>query len=275
MIANQQVLNSCILWYIKNRLKNNKNFLDCICGETGSGKSYAALKLGELLDPDFNINKVCLHAKKFMWAVQTFKSGSVIVMDEAGVGMPSREWMSLSNRLLNYVLQTFRHKNLIVLFTTPDFNMIDSQARKLFHYYMQTTSIDRRYNICYLKPLLIQNNPQLSKIYYKYLRASMNGERLIIKRLGLGLPSKELIEQYERKKKEFTDWLNKGVSASIKKDRFQPKRDRYICRKCKYEWLTRGSSSLHRKCPKCDSLDTEIIGDLSPKSLKLIRLKAQ
>jgi DNA-directed RNA polymerase subunit RPC12/RpoP len=262
------------LWHIKNRLKRNKNYLGVICGETGSGKSFTALCHGELLDPDFSIDKVCLNAKKFMWAIQKFKAGSVIIFDEAGVGMPSREWMALSNRLLNYVLQTFRHKNLIVLFTVPDFSMIDSQARKLFHCYMQTTGIDKANKICYVKPLLIQNNPQMSKIYYKYLRVKTNGEKTSVKRVGFGMPSKELIEKYERKKGEFTDWLNRGVSETIKRDRFQPHRIPYICIKCGKEWRSIGSSTRHRVCPSCFSKHTSIKKDLPRGLLKKIQAKA-
>ena len=41
--------------YISNRINNNKNFILMISGPTGSGKTWAGLSLGEMLDEQFNV----------------------------------------------------------------------------------------------------------------------------------------------------------------------------------------------------------------------------
>ena len=46
--------------------KRNKNFVMLFVGQTGSGKSYSALRLAEMLDDTFDINRVKFKAKDFM-----------------------------------------------------------------------------------------------------------------------------------------------------------------------------------------------------------------
>jgi len=243
---------------IRKRIKRNKNFLCVVCGETGSGKSFSTIKMAEDFDPNFSLDNLVFNAKDFMKVVQRAKKGSVIIFDEAGVGMPSREWMTQSNRLLSFVIQTFRHKNLIVYFTVPDFGMVDAQARKLFHCYMQTCGINESKKICYLKPLFIQNNPKMGKLYYKYPKVFNGGNLLKIKRMGVSLPSKWLISQYEAKKKAFTNELNKGVQLTIK-DRFESKEKGtgYVCLDCGHRWRSRGLNAK-KYCPKCQRKHLEL-----------------
>jgi len=199
---------------IRDRLLNrNKNWLAIICGSTGSGKSWSALRLAELIDPRFSIQQVCFTPQEFMKLLNSgiVKKGSCVVFDEAGVGMPSREWYSLSNRLLSYILQTFRHKNLAVIFTSPSFEFIDSQARKLFHHYFETIRIDRVGEYVILKPLAIQHNPRLAKTYYKYPEYS----NCRLTRLKVNKPSEELIRAYENKKNLFSKKLGKDIEESL------------------------------------------------------------
>lgn len=204
--------------YIKQRIKNNKNFCGVITGATGSGKSMAALKIGELLDPNFTVSRVVFSAPDFMKIVnQRPGKGSVIVFDEAGCSMSAREWYSLQNKLLNYVLQTFRKDNLIILFTVPSLAMIDSTARSLFHAILETTSIDYKNKICNLKFLQIQNHPRTGKIYYKYLRRRQtpNSVPIPFKVWKISLPKAKLIRKYEHKKDMFTQDLNKNITIDL------------------------------------------------------------
>jgi len=48
------------LWvsYIKQRIRNNKNFIGIVSGSTGSGKSWSSLSIGEQADPKFDIDRV-------------------------------------------------------------------------------------------------------------------------------------------------------------------------------------------------------------------------
>lgn len=205
--------------YIKSRVDRNQNYVMLFVGQTGTGKSYAAMNLAEDLDPDFNINRVVFSADEFITVLNSDKSlvkGSVIMWDEAGMGMPAREWYSISNKVISYVVQTFRVRGYILIMTTPSLKYIDSQIRSLFHgiaeskdpsmyggqfgwaKYLDLFHDPREGKTIMQYPVIMDEHNRAMKIKG---RTARHGNMLFLK------PSEELIEDYEVKKKEFTDSL--------------------------------------------------------------------
>lgn len=213
---------SYFLQYIKRRIKHNKNFINGITGSTGSGKSYSAVRLGEALDPNFDIRNVCFTDMEFMDLVdgitKKLRKGAVIIFDEIQVTMGHLDYQSMRSKCLNYVLQTFRHRNFILIMTSPYFAFINASLRKLFHCRMETMSIDYKEKAVKIKPLLLQTNQDTGKIYKKYLRVwtPMTGMQPL-KRINIGLPSEKLLEDYEAKKDAFTRDLNRGIRRDLLK----------------------------------------------------------
>lgn len=206
--------------YIHQRIKNNKNFILMISGPTGSGKTWAGLAIGELVDEDFNIDRVVFKGSELMKLINSneLKSGSVILWDEAGIDLSSRSWQSMMNKMLNFLLQTFRHKNFILILTAPYGDFIDVSSRKLFHAEFETVSINKAKKTCSIKPKLLQYNSSNKKWYRKYLQSIRTGfGRVKIKRWSVPKPSDELIEVYERKKLIFTKELNKDIQEKLLK----------------------------------------------------------
>ncbi len=206
--------------YIHQRIDNNKNFICLISGATGSGKTWVGLSMGELLDPEFGIDRVIFKGSELMDLINSgeLKSGSVILWDEAGIDLSSRSWQSMMNKMLNFLLQTFRHKNLVLIMTAPYGDFIDVASRKLFHAEFETVAINKRKKTCAIKPLLLQYNSSNKKWYRKYLQVIKKGiGQIKIKRWNVPKPSDELIEVYEKKKNEFTDSLNKEIGRSLVK----------------------------------------------------------
>jgi len=204
--------------YVHQRIKKNKNFMVCITGSTGSGKTYSALRFGELWDKNFNSDNIVFTPKQFIDLINggTLKEGSVIVADEFGVSMNSRNWQSVSNQMINYVLQTFRSKNYIVIFTSPDFAFIDVSARKLFHCHMMTKGINFEKKECTIKPYMLQINQRTGDIYYKFLIANISGMgQKKIHELYVALPTKQIIKEYEIKKEAFVNDLNEEIEAKL------------------------------------------------------------
>jgi len=200
----------------RTSLKKNKNFLVICVGDTGSGKSYGMLRYGELLDPSFNIGRVVFNGKELMKVVNSkLKRGSVVIYDECGVDINARNWYTVMNKMINYMLQTFRYMGITVLFTVPDLSFVDSATRKLFHAYFQPVRINYEKKILTMKAQLIQNNPKLGKVYYKKLKVCLNGETRKVRHVGFSLPSKELREAYEKKKREFSHKLNADIETTI------------------------------------------------------------
>jgi len=202
---------------IWNRInKQNRNWLCIITGSTGSGKSYSALKMAQTLDPNFTINNVVFRPDQFMALINNggLKKGSIVVFDEAGVGMPAREWYSISNKMLSYVLQTFRFMNLGVIFTTPSIGFIDAQARRLFHTFIETEEVDRKNKRVRARVKEMQHNPQLDKIYFKNPRKHKSG-LLMVSHIFVGKPSEDLVKAYEERKGKYAKHLFEEIHEDI------------------------------------------------------------
>jgi len=211
--------NGVLIQEIQNRLyKQNKNFLGVICGATGDGKSYSALQLCKSIDPSFNINRVAFTAKEFIDMLDsgTLKTGDAILWDEIGAGgLPAKTWWAITNRVINYVLQTFRTDNLCVIMTTPDLHYIDKDARKLTHAYMEALKVNIEEEFVTLKYLVVQNNPLLGKIYYKYPRVFINGRLTQIYRLQIAKPPEDLVRAYEQARAPFVKQLKNDAKTII------------------------------------------------------------
>lgn len=202
----QPLIESHFLKMIKNRIKRKKNVTMIITGRTGSGKSYSALALAQKIDPTFDISRVAFTGLEFINLVEkeeNLPTGSVIVFDEGHVSLGSRDWYSVQNKAMNHVLSTFRYKQLIVIFTTPDLSFIDSQTKKLFNFYLETRSIDRETKLATLRPFLIMYDRE-GKVYYKY-PTIINKEGIFkLTKIKIKKPIQKLCNQYEKKKQAFT-----------------------------------------------------------------------
>ncbi len=210
---------SHVLLYILSRIEANKNFLCGIVGPTGSGKSYAGLRMCERLDPGFNIDRVVftpIHLLKLINA-GGLKKGDCVLVDESGVMQSTREWQSVSNKLLNYVFQTIRSRNLIMFFCVPVFGFLDSHARALFHGLFTTKGINLKNKQVTLNPKFIQLNTQTGKQYFKHLRLVGDWGLEPVKIFHTGLPSKKLRDEYEAKKLAYTTKMYEDIYEKLNK----------------------------------------------------------
>lgn len=194
----------------------NKNWLCAICGDTGSGKSYSALSIGYQLG---GAVYTVFSPMEFLQVINNskVKKGDVIIFDEAGVGMSSRDWYKLQNKLLGSVLQTFRNMNMAVIFTMPNISFIDAQARKLFHNFIETVHIDFEKEIATIKVFDVEVNNRYDKTYYKYPVFNVNNKQYTLKTIGVPKPSEKVIYNYEKKKQIYTNRLNREALEQLSK----------------------------------------------------------
>jgi len=213
---------------VRGRLiHRNKNWLAIVCGETGSGKSYSALSLADIICPrGITVKRnVVLDPISFMNKIASkkdLKKGDILIFDEAGVGISSRDWYSIQNKLLGSVLQTFRNLNVGVIFTTPNLSFIDVQARKLFHNYFETVNIDYETKTAFPKIYDIQHNSRYDKTYYKHPKFVRQGKTVTMGFIGIPKPRASLIREYEKVKTEFTEKLNQKVLKELTEPKKQP-----------------------------------------------------
>jgi len=255
---------------IRNRLyEQNRNWLCVVCGQTGLGKSLASVKIAKMINPDFNSDFVAFTAKEFLDILNSNPpKGSVIVFDEAGISISSREWYTITNKILNYVFQTFRYMNIAVIFTVPDFKFIDKQSRTLFHSYVELVDIDYKKSRSIVKWMIMQNNPKTGKIYFKYPR--VEGKK--IKRIFIHKPDKKLIKEYDKKQKKYKNRLRKELSKEldeIEDMKNSPEKiDKAVAE------IIKNPDKFLRKYNKREFIDKEIVmNTFKVSNVKAIRIK--
>ena len=211
------MLSTLYLRHIYTRIHSYKhNFLGMITGKHRVGKSLTALSFAHCLDKTFMPNleeRVVFFPDDFMNALQKIKKqniiGGAIIWDEAGVGIPAREWYNISNKAINYTLQVFGRYRPIVYFVTHDIRYIDSQIRKLFHGFYEMSRFKNKYATA--KPFNVSYNKRNGKVYWIYPRLYMKhdddsyGVQLKLKKINVLRPFKELEDTYEFHSKIFKD----------------------------------------------------------------------
>jgi hypothetical protein len=169
--------------------------------------SWATIIHNYFLDPTFNLDKVVWNESQFYNALDNIKYvGEFVMWDEAGIGIPSKEWWSVSNRAIGKTLQIFRADRRIGLtFTTQDLSFIDSQSRKLLNYFFM---MDKRTSPDYSKMWVreIMVNRYLGKMYMPYPRLKVDGIKYRFKSIGFDInqirkiPDLEsMLDEYDKK----------------------------------------------------------------------------
>jgi nucleoside-triphosphatase THEP1 len=194
--------------HIYSNIYNKKrNAMLIVCGSVGTGKSYAALHIAEQLDPTFNKDtlkdRLVLSPEQFMEMINRtehkLKRGQVIIIDEASTQMYNRQWSSVNNQMINFIVTTFRHRGLICIMTVPYMDFLDSNVRRLFDYFVETKKIIFRDKQTKVKVYrLSYNKMKADKPYKKFFRR--RDEDGVCRRMDYFLFDKcsdELGEQYE------------------------------------------------------------------------------
>jgi len=98
------------------------------------------------------------------------------------------------------------------MFNLPNISFLNKTARSLLHLVFETKGIDRGKKEVILKCFYWQTNALSGKTYTKYLRQKVDGRMIAIRRINIGLPTKELTIPYEKRKDEF---VNKTMDSLI------------------------------------------------------------
>ena len=208
---------SSISNYLYDRVWNIEPSLNCvlaICGETGSGKSYAGLTLCKGVDKDFNVDNVCFSLEEFREALKQDKKS--LLLDDLEVFASSRESMTKKNRAINRIFQSVRFKRNLIVLTTPSLNYIDLVLRGLLHIEAYTQGFNLKAKQVILKLFFRQEDRRSSKIYrhspivFDIKDLYANGRDLHEKgkiyrkqpTWNIGMPPSKLIKDYEKKKKK-------------------------------------------------------------------------
>lgn len=213
-----------VLW----RFNNNMNWLCAIDSEgsskTGTGKSWAGLSIcwacAEEDKQRFNINHVVFKVKDLIGLIhQGVPKGSMFLFDEAGLGIPAREFWSESNRLMSFLVQSFRLYNIGVVMTLPHLSMLDRHARLLLN--NRITMLGRvhgKYGCAKIKFVDVKEN---GTVIFPYpvvsggIKIEPNKERGEKHNIIIPKPPDFLIKDYEDLKKSMVDNLVADMDSKL------------------------------------------------------------
>ena len=199
---------------------DNEHFMGAIVGREGSGKSLTAVAIASLVDPDFTADDVYFDPQDLLEAFDSddYSRGSVIIMDEAGVGLGNRSWYDKEQILLNQTLQTVRDDNMGVLFTLPRLEELDSQTIGRLHAMIEMEGVvDGEYATARWKNIELSRDGR-GDVYKKYPRYLINGARRRISQIGIGRPPAEIEETYEERKAAFKEELYEEAIGAYESD---------------------------------------------------------
>jgi len=101
---------------------------------------------------------------------------------------------------------------LVVIFTVPDFNFIDKRSRSMFNSYIEVIDVDFKKKRNIVKWMILQNNPKLGKIYFKYPRC----QGKVIKRVLIHKADRKIIKEYDRRQKKYKIQLQEDFYKTLK-----------------------------------------------------------
>ena len=265
-----------LLQWIRNRIKKNRNLIALFIGDTGSGKSLSSIRLAERVDPNFNVDRIVFTVDDFLALVNSgLPPGSVIVFDDAGLGINARLWQEMSARVFGMLTQGFRYKQILTFITVPDETFIERQSRKLVHIRFEATDVQ---GLMKMK-LLSRNTFDPEHPMAKFPRIHRGISEIVVKMVKFRLPSDDLREKYEVKKKEymerrfreFQEELNLLNGGKLLMKNGNPA-VHLQCDECGYEWDYTGFRSTAR-CPSCDH--RVYVSKLEEKESSGIRVKCR
>jgi hypothetical protein len=186
--------------------RHNKNVIFILFGDLGSGKSMMLLKLalscamwlaalkGGNPSNYFQFSNIAIIDPEMLQEkLANLVKYNIYILDDAGPGYDARTFMSKGNRDLNYILQTCRTSNNIILVSAPHGAMLDVTIHRVAQYYAEVSEVRHDEGLTFLKVFRLVRVFREGKIFYVY----MSKGNTVSKRYYCGLPPKCLKDKYD------------------------------------------------------------------------------
>ena len=217
------------VWFPIWQLMHEKNrmFSAVIVGKPGSGKSWAAMAISELLDcttksgSRFDISRATFGAHEFADVVhkkEEMRMGNFIIVDDAGVTVYSRDAMVKNVRDITKIFQTIRFLNYGIILTLPSWSMLDKNIRRLVDVYIEMTE-PGVFKFMWIRPSAFSQDVfRMYPIRYtskSHPDGTTMRKEIKVMRMEIDKPSEDLVDAYETKKADFMENLYEEYSKGM------------------------------------------------------------
>lgn len=205
-------------------------------GKTGTGKSYASLrlafdcsllwakKLGGRPEDYFTLKNVgILTAEETIRIAKSIKQYGIYILDDAGAeGLSCRNWQSEQNEVMTKLLQTFRTNNNLLILSSPDKGFVDKIARTLIHYKITMTHafFDKGISLGKLSTVKRIPTKDGGTNLYPFLRA----HGVVFNYIQFPAPPKPLSDAYDKKRKRIEREMNLRAIANMEENNKNPEK---------------------------------------------------
>lgn len=192
-------------------------YIAMVVGRHRAGKSLFTTAASCMLDYKFIDNmhtNIVYDSEQFMNCLMKInkekRKGACIIWDEAGVGMPARDWHSISNKSISYALQVLGYLNPIIFFVTQDISYLDSNARKLLNAFYDMRRSTTSHSIA--KVYDVKHVRITGKTYMKRPKMRLNNAGYTLDGIIVPKPPEEIIKKYIERSEPFKDYILKQMS---------------------------------------------------------------
>jgi len=129
---------------------SEQHHMMCVSGKIGKGKTTLGTQACALVDPTFNLSRVCYLPHQFFRAAQESKPGQAILIDEGGNFFKALNTMGKMSKNLGQYFQMMRAKRLFIVICYDEYEKMMREIRdKMDSLFMKTEKKDepapRRY----------------------------------------------------------------------------------------------------------------------------------
>ena len=161
----------------------NKDVKLFIVGPQGAGKSRSSIKLAIRISEEIakiiggkpedyfplDLSNVFIgdpeaHAD----ALKNIKKHNIYILDDAGVSINARNFMTSYNKSLNDIFQTVRTDNAVIIINAPDSFLIDNVPRTLVSHYAEISESQHTLGFNLLKIFKLERKFRESKTHYHH-----------------------------------------------------------------------------------------------------------
>ena len=267
---------SWLLNWVYSRREEQRPINIVFVGETGSGKSYSAMSLAEKVDPNFSTDNVVFTIEQFMAKLNSRPpAGTVIVFDEAGLEISSKEWRDMQIIIFGKTAQSMRYRGIMVFYTVPRLPFIDSTTRQLIQLLLESTSERGAMKPFLIRPSSDRNDNRPWYVYPKMTITDKDERTLTYeyRSVVFPMPPKSVYVPYEAKKDEYLTGVFTGMEESLRKMREAKEGElvsveqyemgvQLTCNHCGYTYNYK-KPSWDVKCPRCKKM-IDIPANLKP-----------
>jgi hypothetical protein len=184
--------------WIQDRIKNDVSISIVIVGPRGFGKSFSSLQvLWHSQHP--SIENVVFDGVDYIDRFNALGEGDVLILDDAGMAIGSRDFKEDINKVFGVIQQTGRYKKIVSIITVPHISFIDSQPRALIDILLEAS--DREKGLFYAKKVTMDEK---RKLHIDPYEESIPSGYVVIDSIKFPLPLdfdfSLMAEEYENKK---------------------------------------------------------------------------